>query len=50
MQLKIFFKTLAISSLILFQASFAQEAIEITDDDGVVKKCTLFENGTIVCM
>ena len=50
MQLKMLLKTLVISSLILFQASFAQETIEIIDDDGVVKKCTLFENGTIVCM
>jgi len=39
MQLKILLKILVISSLILlFQASFAQETIEITDDDGVGKK------------
>ena len=50
MLLQIFLKTLIISSLILFNTSFADEAIEIKDDDGVVKKCTLFENGTIVCM
>ena len=50
MHLQIFLKPLIISSLIFFHASFAQETVEITDDDGVVKKCTLFENGTIVCM
>jgi hypothetical protein len=50
MKLQIFLKTLIISSLILFHASFAEEMIEITDDNGVVKKCTLFDNGTIVCM
>ena len=50
MQLQIFLKTLIVSSLILFNTSFAEETIEITDDDGVEKKCTLFENGTIVCM
>ena len=49
-KLQIFLKILIFSSLILFHASFAEETIEITDDNGVVKKCTLFENGTIVCM
>jgi len=50
MKLKIFLKTLVISSLIMFHASFAEETIEIIDENGVEKKCNLFENGTIVCM
>ena len=49
-KLQIFLKTLIISGLILLHASFAEETIEITDDNGDVKKCTRFENGTIVCM
>ena len=37
-------------SFILFNISFAEETIEITDKNGDIKKCTRFENGTIVCM
>ena len=42
MQLQIFLKTLIVSILILFNTSFAEETIEITDDDGV-EKCTLLK-------